>query len=141
MTAISRRDFLKYAGIGGISVLSQIVPSRAVKEAFAEEAREYKFNASISTVNLGTGRSFKAWTYNDEVPGPEIRVREGETLRVVLRNYLPEGTTIHWHGLPVPNKMDGVPDVTQKPVQTGQSFVYEFKAVPSGTYVYRRLVP
>jgi len=136
MNYITRRDFLKYAGIGGILSISNIAPLSLLESAFSEEVKEFKLHASISTIDLGTGKSFKAWTYNGQIPGPEIRVKEGETLRVILKNYLPEGTTIHWHGLPVPNNMDGVPHVTQNPVLPGQSFAYEFKATPPGTYVY-----
>lgn len=121
MKDLKRRNFLKYAGIGGALALSKITPLGFLESAFSEEVREFKLNASIATVDLGTGKTFKAWIYNGQLPGPEIRVKEGETLRVVLKNYLPEGTTIHWHGLPVPNNMDGVPDITQSPVQPGQS--------------------
>jgi FtsP/CotA-like multicopper oxidase with cupredoxin domain len=136
MKKVGRREFLKYAGIGSIAALSKISPLSCIERAFSEEIREFKLNASVSMVDLGNGRPFKAWTYNGQVPGPEIRVREGEIIRAVLNNFLPEGTTVHWHGLPVPNKMDGVPFVTQEPVNTGQTFVYEFKASPPGTYMY-----
>jgi len=98
--------------------------------------REFRFSASKARVNLGIGPDFVAWTYNGEIPGPEVRVREGEIIRVVLKNYLPEGTTIHWHGVPVPVAMDGVPEVTQKAVMPGQTFVYEFEARPAGSYIY-----
>jgi FtsP/CotA-like multicopper oxidase with cupredoxin domain len=62
------------------------------------------------------GPATRAWTYNGTVPGPEIRVVEGDRLRVTLRNLLEEPTSIHWHGLPVPFAMDGVPDLTQPAV-------------------------
>jgi len=136
MNSLTRRDFLKYAGIGGIATFSHITPSGFIKKVFSEDVKEYKLHASVTAVNVGAGKSFKAWAYNGQLPGPEIRVKEGEILRAVLKNYLPEGTTLHWHGLPVPNKMDGVPGITQSPVQPGQSFVYEFKATPPGTYIY-----
>jgi FtsP/CotA-like multicopper oxidase with cupredoxin domain len=74
--------------------------------------------------------------YNGRVPGPEIRVREGERIRIVLKNSLAEPTTIHWHGVDVPNAMDGVPGVTQTAVQPGETFVYEFDARPAGTRWY-----
>ncbi len=77
-----------------------------------------------------------AYSYNGQVPGPLIRVTEGDKVRVVLKNELPEPTTIHWHGQLVPNEMDGVPDMTQPPVQPGASFTYEFVAKPAGTYWY-----
>jgi FtsP/CotA-like multicopper oxidase with cupredoxin domain len=136
MNHLTRRDFLKCAGMGGLIVCSNISAPGLIKTALSEEIREYKLNASVAAVNVGTGKSFKAWTYNGQLPGPEIRIKEGETFRAVLKNYLSEGTTIHWHGLPVPNKMDGVPNVTQDPVQPGQSFIYEFQATPPGTYIY-----
>jgi FtsP/CotA-like multicopper oxidase with cupredoxin domain len=98
--------------------------------------REFHFSASKASVNLGAGDNFVAWTYNGQVPGPEVRVKEGEIIRVVLRNYLPEGTTIHWHGIPLPNAMDGVPRITQPAVKPGESFVYEFEAKPAGSFIY-----
>ncbi len=79
---------------------------------------------------------FTVFGYNGRVPGPEIRVKEGDTLRVRVNNRLPDGTTIHWHGVPVPNPMDGVPGVTQKSIPPGESFTYEFVAWPAGTYIY-----
>lgn len=77
-----------------------------------------------------------AWTYNGSVPGPMIRVTEGDTVRVILKNELPEPTTIHWHGIAVPNAMDGVPDVTQDAIQPGDTFTYEFVAQPAGSFMY-----
>lgn len=77
-----------------------------------------------------------AWSYNGMVPGPLIHVTEGDQVRFVVRNDLPEDTTIHWHGIDVPNAMDGVPDVTQPPIAPGETFVYEFVAKPAGTYWY-----
>ncbi len=76
------------------------------------------------------------WCYGGSVPGPEIRVRQGDRLRVVLDNGLDEDTTIHWHGLRLPNAMDGVPLVTQPPVCPGETFAYEFDAVDAGTFWY-----
>jgi manganese oxidase len=77
-----------------------------------------------------------AWTYNGTVPGPLFRVTEGDQVRVVFTNKLPKPTTIHWHGLPVPNRMDGVPPLTQEAIQPGQTFTYEFEAKPAGTFMY-----
>lgn len=77
-----------------------------------------------------------AWTYNGTVPGPMIRVTEGDQVRVVVRNELPDATSIHWHGLPVPNNMDGVPPFTQAAIEPGATFTYEFTAAPAGTYMY-----
>jgi manganese oxidase len=86
---------------------------------------------------VSPGQVVTAWAYNEQVPGPEIRVHRGDRIRVILTNHLPEPTVIHWHGLTVPNAMDGVPYVTQDPVMPGATFTYEFKVVDSpGTYLY-----
>ena len=80
------------------------------------------------------GRRLAVWAYNGTVPGPEIRLRLGDTLRARFRNRLPQPTTIHWHGVRVPNAMDGVPYVTQPPVEPGESFTYEFTPKDAGTF-------
>jgi len=78
------------------------------------------------------GTRVTAWTYNGVVPGPELRVPYGQRVRIVVENDLPDDTTVHWHGIDVPNAMDGVPGVTQEPIKPGGSFTYEFDAVPAG---------
>jgi FtsP/CotA-like multicopper oxidase with cupredoxin domain len=98
--------------------------------------REYALEAR-ATEWSPTGRAAaKAWTYNGTVPGPEIRVTEGQKVRVTLHNRLDEPTSIHWHGLPVPFAMDGVPGLTQPAVPPGGRFVYEFTPTRPGTYWY-----
>ena len=76
------------------------------------------------------------WCYNASVPGPEIRVIQGQRLRVLVENGLAEETTVHWHGLRVPNAMDGVPHLTQAPVAPGETFAYEFDCLDAGTFWY-----
>src|SRR5689334_12960971 len=82
------------------------------------------------------GKFVEAWAYNEQVPGPQIRVREGDKVRVILHNQLPESTSIHFHGLELPNAMDGVPFITQPPVKPGQSFAYEFTVPNAGSNMY-----
>lgn len=82
------------------------------------------------------GKLTKAWTYNGTSPGPTLRARVGERLRVTLVNQLPAPTSIHWHGVVLPNSQDGVAGVTQDAVQPGKQFVYEFVAHQPGTYWY-----
>ncbi len=74
--------------------------------------------------------------YNGIVPGPEIRITEGDQVRVILKNEMKQSTAIHWHGVLVPNAMDGVPFITQKPVKTGETFTYEFTARNPGSHMY-----
>jgi FtsP/CotA-like multicopper oxidase with cupredoxin domain len=77
-----------------------------------------------------------AWAYNDQVPGPQIRVTEGDRVRLVIKNELPESTAIHCHGVVVPIAQDGVPFITQPPVKPGESFTYEFVAKNPGSHMY-----
>ena len=76
------------------------------------------------------------WAYNGSVPGPVLRARQGNRLRVEVENRLDEATTVHWHGIRVPNAMDGVPLITQPPIESGERFVYEFALLDAGTYWY-----
>jgi FtsP/CotA-like multicopper oxidase with cupredoxin domain len=133
---ISRRTFLKTGAAALVGVSMPVAFSSLARGGQKKTIREFHFSASTAKVNLGAGPGFTAWTYNGQVPGPEIRVKEGEIIRVVLKNYLPEGTTIHWHGIPIVNAMDGVPGVTQEIVKPGETFVYEFEAKPAGSYLY-----
>ena len=77
------------------------------------------------------------WGYQGTVPGPELRFRQGERLQIELENVLPADTTVHWHGIRMPNAMDGVPGLTQAPIKSGGGrFVYEFNLRDAGTYWY-----
>jgi FtsP/CotA-like multicopper oxidase with cupredoxin domain len=98
--------------------------------------REFTLTAAPSTWEVSPGRKVTTWTYNQTLPGPELRVSAGDVVRVTLVNQLPEATTIHWHGVPVPNGMDGVPGVTAPAVARGARFTYEFPAPAPGTYWY-----
>jgi FtsP/CotA-like multicopper oxidase with cupredoxin domain len=77
-----------------------------------------------------------AYAFNRQVPGPRIRVTQGDRVRLHVTNHLPEPTTVHWHGLIVPNAMDGPAEITQKPIPPGASFTYEFIVRQHGTYFY-----
>ncbi len=98
--------------------------------------KEYSLVAQEITWEPRPGLKLKGWAYNGQIPGPEIRVEEGDQVRITLTNNLPTPTSIHWHGLDVPANMDGVPGVSQDPVQPGQTFVYEFIAKQPGTRFY-----
>lgn len=98
--------------------------------------REFHLTAQETEVELQPGLTVTAWTYNGTMPGPEIRVTEGDLVRVVLTNELPTATTIHWHGVDVPNDMDGPAGLSQAAVEPGESFTYEFIAKPAGTRWY-----
>jgi FtsP/CotA-like multicopper oxidase with cupredoxin domain len=82
------------------------------------------------------GRIFDLWGFNGSAPGPTIQANEGDRIRIIFENRLPEPTAIHWHGLELPIEMDGVPGVGQKPVMPGEHFVYEFSLHQHGTFFY-----
>ena len=82
------------------------------------------------------GRTFDLWGFNGSAPGPTIQANEGDRIRIVFDNHLPEPTGIHWHGLELPIEMDGVPGIGQKPVMPGERFVYEFSLHQNGTFFY-----
>lgn len=82
------------------------------------------------------GKLVDAWAYNGQVPGPQIRITEGERVRLVVKNELPESTAVHFHGVITPNSQDGVPFITQPPIKPGQSFTYEFVAKNAGSHMY-----
>jgi len=86
---------------------------------------------------LGAGKvATRIWGYEGKSPGPQIRVRQGEEVRVRLINKLPQPTTMHWHGVRIVNAMDGVPELTQKAVPPGGRFDYVFRAPDAGTFWY-----
>ena len=85
---------------------------------------------------VSPGKKIDTFSYNGIIPGPEIRVTEGDKVRINVKNELPESSSIHWHGVHLPNKMDGVPYVTQPPIKPGESFIYEFVAKNPGSHMY-----
>jgi len=82
------------------------------------------------------GMIVNCWGYNGQTPGPTIEAVEGDRVRIFVTNKLKEPTSVHWHGLFVPNGMDGVSGLTQKPIQPGDTFKYEFTLKQHGTYLY-----
>lgn len=82
------------------------------------------------------GLSAKCWGYNGSTPGPTIECVEGDRLRIYVSNRLPEPTSVHWHGLILPNGMDGVSGLNQKPIPPGETYIYEFTARDPATYMY-----
>ena len=96
----------------------------------------FDLDVSIIQWNILPNTPVAAYAFNRQVPGPRIRIRQGDRVRINVKNDLPEPTSVHWHGLIVPNQMDGAADVTQPPIEPGQSFSYEFAALQPGTYHY-----
>ena len=96
------------------------------------------FNLDVGVVrwNILPDRQVEGYAFNNQIPGPRLRVTEGDRIRIKVINHLPESTTVHWHGLILPNEMDGPANITQKPIEPGGTFVYEFTTSQSGTFFY-----
>src|SRR6266481_3537559 len=86
----------------------------------------FELTTSVIRWTILPGVTVDAYAYNGQIPGPRIHIREGDRVRIELHNRLPEATTIHWHGLILPNQMDGPAEITQRPVRPRESFAYEF---------------
>ncbi len=158
----SRRSFLQRAvafGAGAMSIPSLVAQPASRNESTARDARG--FNVPVQTLDIGdlpftTDNSVKVfhliaepvkqqiapnktlivWGYNGSAPGPTIQVNQGDRVRIVVDNHLPEATSMHWHGLEIPHNMDGGPGISQEPINPGGRFVYEFTVHQEGTYFY-----
>ena len=129
---LTRRGFLRGCGV---IAASAVFPPLALG---AKGAPITVLAATPGEAAIAGGRygKTKVWGYNGQIPGPALRCRQGEPLKFVLENALDEATTVHCHGLRLPNTMDGVPFLTQKAVEPGGSFVYEFTPLDAGTFWY-----
>lgn len=123
---------------------SDEVPVRSHEDAIASLPYEVDsdgvkvFEMSVEEVmwDYGDGDPVRSWGYEGQLPGPEIRVTEGDEVRIEVTNRLPVATSVHWHGVDLVNKADGVPGYTQDPIAPGETFTYEFTAYPTGTRFY-----
>jgi uncharacterized cupredoxin-like copper-binding protein len=102
----------------------------------ADGYKEFEVTAMLADWEVEPGKIVEAYTYNGTVPAPEIHVEVGDKVRVILKNELPTPTVIHWHGIRVPNEMDGVPPFTQDAVAPGEEFAYEFEALEPAVGIY-----
>ena len=133
---VSRRRALTGLGaVAGAALVSVTLPPLVRAKG---KVRDVRLQAGPATARLvgPEGPETAVWAYNGRTPGPVIRAMQGERLRVHFKNALEQPTTIHWHGIRLANAMDGVPYLTQDPVQPGEIFTYEFDAFDAGTYWY-----
>ena len=129
----SRRKFLRSSALAVAAPWCQPAFTNATTATKAFELVAKPGQAQLVPEEYGPT---DVWCFNDQVPGPEIRVRQGDRLRIDVHNQLEEPTTIHWHGLRIPHGMDGVPYLTQEPIAPGQRFSYEFDVPDAGTFWY-----
>ncbi len=121
--------------------VSFVAPSDArgdqlLKPRMENGVKVFDLEASVIRWNILPNESVYAYAYNHQIPGPRIRATQGDRIRINFKNNLLEKTTVHWHGMILPNEMDGPSEITQDPVLPGGTYVYEFDVGQSGTYFY-----
>ena len=143
--AVALVFMLLSAALGVTAEPVSLAPANWDQELKLPEARdnnpdpnivEIDLTARVADVEVATGQTVRAWTYDGGIPGPLIRARVGDRLIVHFTNDLPQPTTLHWHGVRVPIEMDGVPDVSQPEVKRGDTFTYDFVVRDAGLYWY-----
>ena len=110
--------------------------NRVLKPKMDGDTKVFDLTVSVIEWRILGDEPVAAYAFNNQVPGPLIRIRDGDRVRLNVHNELPEATTVHWHGLDVPNEMDGPADVTQEPIEPGESYRYEFDVYQPGTFFY-----
>jgi FtsP/CotA-like multicopper oxidase with cupredoxin domain len=123
------------AGIAASLTAFALPPATAAKSA-GDGDRILHARRGAATLRGKDAAPTPIWGYDGTTPGPTLRVRQGDELKVRLINQLDQATTIHWHGLRLPNAMDGVPHLTQHPIDPGKSFDYHFAPPDAGTFWY-----
>lgn len=114
-----------------------VVPNGSTLKWFDEDGcKAFHLVAEPVKRQFAPGMVVDCWGYNGQTPGPTIEALEGDKVRIYVTNNLPEPTTVHWHGILLPNGMDGVTGLTQRPILPGETFKYEFTLRQSGTYMY-----
>ena len=141
--AFKRRDFLRVAALGGAgAAVNSLMPAWAqpVSAGLTPSLPTVSGTSIGLTIHrmmlTADGKASRAIGINGTVPGPIIRLREGQNVRLAVTNRLDEDSSIHWHGLLVPPAMDGVPGVSFPGIPAGQTFTYEFPVKQNGTYWY-----
>ena len=135
LSVLGRRQFLQTGLACAFGVLSRpvLADSETAHDGLTVTLRAGKSRVPV----VGDGYPpTEVWAYNGAEPGPVLRVRQGAPFRATVENGLTENTTVHWHGIRLPNAMDGVPDLTQKPIKPGEHFEYAFTPPDAGTFWY-----
>jgi len=156
---LSRRNILLASGVGALAKIGAAIrPARAQQPAPAPNRRGF---VPVTTVNgrslpyamkdgvkefhlvaeeieheFAPGCKAKCWGYNGSTPGPTIEAVEGDRVRLLVTNKLPEPTTVHWHGILLPSGMDGIGGLSQPDIQPGETYAYEFTLRQHGTHMY-----
>ena len=117
-----------------VSVTTPDVPK--LPWALEGGVKVFRLSAEVVKTRFVPSKEANTWGYNGSTPGPTVEVMEGDRVRLVVENRLPEATSLHWHGLEVPNAMDGAEGISQDLIPSGGTFVYEFTLHQHGTFFY-----
>jgi FtsP/CotA-like multicopper oxidase with cupredoxin domain len=110
--------------------------AQVLEPRIEDGVKVFELEVSVIEWNILPDEQLMAYAFNRQVPGPTIRLTVGDGVRINVTNNLPEETSVHWHGLVVPNEMDGPAYITQRPIEPGESFTYEFTVQQVGTFFY-----
>ena len=125
------------AGVKAFPAKTEGVGGQIIEPKIVDGVKVFELTASAIKWEVSPGKFVDSYGYNGQVPGPEIRVKQGDKVKIVLKNELPESTSIHFHGLDLPFSQDGVPFISQPPIHPGETFEYEFTVVDTpGTFMY-----
>jgi suppressor of ftsI len=130
-----RKAVLLLACVLVIACTQQVSNVQQTQDVLVASGELFSLTAAPATGSF-SDKQLDLYAYNGQMPGPRIRVKQGSTITVNFTNNLPEPTTVHWHGLRLQNKFDGVPGITQQAVQPGESFVYELAFPDAGVFWY-----
>jgi manganese oxidase len=130
-------DRMEEAVMAAFPAKTSATGGKVLASTISKGIKTFELTTSAIRWEVAPGQMIDAYAFNGQVPGPEIRVRKGDKIKVVVHNELPESTSVHFHGLTIPNAMDGVPFLTQPPIKMGESFTYSFTIKDDpGTYMY-----
>ena len=129
MAAVDPRDVRARYGL-------EVRGDRELPPRIENGVKVFDLETSVIRWTILPGVAVDAYAFNGQIPGPRLHVKQGDRIRIIVSNHLPESTTVHWHGLILPNVMDGPAKITQEPIETGGRYRYEFTVVQSGTYLY-----
>jgi hypothetical protein len=130
MAAVNPRDVNRTYGL-------DVHGNRELTPQTENGVKVFDLETSVIRWSILPGITVDAFAFNGQIPGPKLHFRQGDHVRINVRNHLPASTTVHWHGLILPNVMDGPAHITQEPIEQGGGlYRYEFTAVQSGTYLY-----
>jgi FtsP/CotA-like multicopper oxidase with cupredoxin domain len=136
LSAADQMDAMHEKGIKAFPAKTAVHGNQPLQPKIVNGVKVFELTAAEQQWETAPGQMVAALAYNGQVPGPQIRVTEGDRVRILFTNKLKQSSAIHFHGLELANDMDGVPFITQPPVKPGESFTYEFTVPNAGSHMY-----